>query len=503
MNNADNHDIEKMLKEKMDGLASSVDCFDEISSRAYGKGNVFFENGETVTELENVTGRKSRGFIMKIFAGAAAAMALFTVISNVQFPERVMSDISEESADFRSLIEEANYEINNNEYIYYDIPLDYYYHNALTITPLYECPFRYSNNDNSSVRLYIKTINNTPTNQMYAFEYTGTYSEDSIIAAAETSAEITDSDINNLGIPAQIQTIKQLDDLAVSSLFCEPGSGTLADTSGNNVTLASIDYNMFYKSDNKLLPVRTLILYGTEIASGAQFYDIMNFRRENDDLTNNSWSRSIYSNGYSAAPESSGNLFEHKELFKKAGEIIENEFAFVSFDNSFDNTDPKLTSYNFSFIDTDDSVFRDFGNISVPLCSSKFKIYSPSAPFEMNTDLRIKLTGNNGSSKIYSTAPDSIFFNEDFYYYRIDQLNTLLQYYDKKINDFSLKDSEISNYREVYDTIANLIDASNDAKIKSKLVFSKDHLNPDNNGSSSIAGLISLMYSDQTQLPDF
>ena len=500
MNNADNRDIEKILKKKMDGLASSVDCFDKISSRAYGKDNDFFENGETVTELENVTGRKSSGFIMKICAGAAAALALFTVLSNIQFPERVMSNISEESADFKSLIEEANYEINNNDYIYYDIPLDYYYHNALMITPLYDCPFRYSNNDNSSVRLYIKTINNTPTNQMYAFEYTGTYSEDSIIAAAETSAEITDSDINSLGIPAQIQTIKQLDDLAVSSLFCEQSSDILADTSGNNVTLASIDYNLFYKSDSKLLPVRTLILYGTETASGTQFYDIMNFRRENVDLTNNSWSRSIYSNGYSAAPESSGNIFEHRELFKKAGEIIENEFAFVSFDNSSGNTDQKLTSYNFSLIGTDDSVFKDFGNITVPLCSSKFKIYSPSAPFERNTDLHIKLTGNDGSSKIYTTAPDSIFFNEDFYYHRIDQLNTILQYYDKKISNSSLNDSEQNNYREVYDNIANLIDASNDAKTKSKLVFSKEHSNPDNNDPGSIAGLISLMYSDQISI---
>lgn len=494
MNNADNQDIEKKLAEKMNSLASSVDCFDEISSRAYNSNDAFFENGETVSELENVTGKKNGRSLIKICAGAAAALLLFTTIPKLPFYDTNMSDFSSESPEFRSLIEKANFEIENNEYISYDIPLSYYYNNALMITPLFDCPFSWDNEKDSNVRLYIRTVNNTPTNQMFAFEYTGTYTEDSIIAAAETSVEISDSDIDGLGIPAQIQNIKQTDDLTAASVFCSGNPDQLTDNSGNSVTLASIDHQMLYKSGTKLFPVRSLILYGTEKSSGKKFYDINTICRDHSDLSNDhSWTRSVYSNGYSAAPVSSGSVYEKRELFSKADEISENEFAFISINNDLSNTTPGLTSFNCSMIDTDDSDFRNFGDIPLPLCRSKLKIYFPSSPLEKNTELRIKLSGNNGSDIIYSTAPDSIFFNDIFYSNRLDAISDLLYRCKAKLADASLSQTALDDYRKMYDELNRLYDAANDARNKSMNLYSKDQSSADNSQSHSISAVIRII----------
>ena len=53
------NEFEKYLKEKLDDLSESVDCFDKIAKKAYlNKNSKLEDNYLTVTELENVTGKR-------------------------------------------------------------------------------------------------------------------------------------------------------------------------------------------------------------------------------------------------------------------------------------------------------------------------------------------------------------------------------------------------------------------------------------------------------------
>ena len=56
----ENPEFEKLLKNKMNELSENVDCFDKIAERAYMSDNVDFSDSEfTVTDLENVTGKRN------------------------------------------------------------------------------------------------------------------------------------------------------------------------------------------------------------------------------------------------------------------------------------------------------------------------------------------------------------------------------------------------------------------------------------------------------------
>ncbi|HOR21989.1 MAG TPA: hypothetical protein PLY43_04645, partial [Ruminococcus sp.] len=74
-NGFNDQEFQELLKKKMNELSDSVDCFDKISARAFPKDQLDFSAGEfTVSDLENVTGRKRRLPALKWAAiGAAAA----------------------------------------------------------------------------------------------------------------------------------------------------------------------------------------------------------------------------------------------------------------------------------------------------------------------------------------------------------------------------------------------------------------------------------------------
>lgn len=307
-------ELENLLKTKMNELSDSVDCFDRISARAFPQeDNDFSENGFTVSDLENITGKIHRPRLLKWTALAAAAVVCITILPQTGFVRRVFANLGMGSVKkiYQQLITEINSELESGDYIIVDVPLDYYIENDVLVTPLFSCPFEACCKEDANVRLFIKQIDGINTTQMYAALYSGTYTENNIIAAAESNFKFTVEDMT-----------KEFDDTseyhdsaltAVEMLFGSDENGHLTDNDGNSVSLASFENISIIKDKNGVRKVTSEILYGHNDDS-AYFYDILTCGGElphREEM----WKKSVYFNGNSAFPEENQSAFTQTELF--------------------------------------------------------------------------------------------------------------------------------------------------------------------------------------------
>ncbi len=321
-NKNNNIEIEKLLKEKMNELSESVDCFDRISTKVFPeKSNNFSENDCSVSDLENVTGKAKKISIVKWSAIAVAVVACVTAIPQTNIISDIAQNIGSNCTlkNYRDIIAEIDSETQNGDYNIADYPLDYYIENDVLVTPLFVCPFEDCGKENANVRLYIRQINGINTNQVYAVEYEGDFAEENIIAAAQSEYRFSDEDVET----AKDLTSDGFENINYSTTvglnFDTDSDGIFVDENDVPVSLASFKTFTIMKCDNGIIPVESTIIYGHETKSDdSYFYDIANISGyENIQITEreNAWGVSVYFNNTTAMPEENQSIFSQELLF--------------------------------------------------------------------------------------------------------------------------------------------------------------------------------------------
>ena len=89
-----NQELEKMFRDKMNELSSSVDCFDKISARAFPEKNPdFSESGFTVCDLENITGNSKKPKFLKWTAGLVACAVCAFVLPQTRIVSNLIAGL--------------------------------------------------------------------------------------------------------------------------------------------------------------------------------------------------------------------------------------------------------------------------------------------------------------------------------------------------------------------------------------------------------------------------
>lgn len=315
-----NQEFEKLLKEKMNELSSSVDCFDKISARAFPERDSDFSDcGFTVSDLENVTGKRRIFPVFKWASAAAAIVLCISIIPKTALINSLRSSMNNnpDKCKFNAIISEIKKETASGDYHICDISLDDYISRDVLVTPLYTCPFEECGED-LNVRLYIRTIGGIRTNQIYAVEYRGEYSEDNIVAAAESGVSFSKKEAAS--IEEDISYYFSSEDIcseAASSFFSCAGDVGLTDREGRSVSAASFTDVSFYKSENNIAKIQTDVIYYRDNNSNQYYYDIIStdYSGQEIDIPENLWSSSICYNGVSAMPQSNSGDMSKTEIF--------------------------------------------------------------------------------------------------------------------------------------------------------------------------------------------
>ena len=117
-------DIKNILKEKMDGLSANVDCFDKISARAFPDKSEDFSDSElTVSDLENVTGKRRAVPVLKWVSAAAAAALIIGILPKTAMVNSFKRQLEREKSRkvYRDIISELKEQTESGEYMSFDI----------------------------------------------------------------------------------------------------------------------------------------------------------------------------------------------------------------------------------------------------------------------------------------------------------------------------------------------------------------------------------------------
>lgn len=320
-------EFEKILKEKMNELSTSVDCFDKISARAFPEKDPDFSDcGLTISDLENVTGRHRMPPVLKWVSAAAAIVLCIGIIPKTALINslRNSSDKCMNDRSYNAILKDINKAADSGDYYICDMSLDEYISRDVLVTPLYSCPFE-ENGDNANVRLYIKMIGGVRTNQMYAVEYRGVYSEDNIIAVAESGVKFSDKEADRLDeTESYFFTSDNEIAKAVSTKFSSfPGNGYLSDDIGYASAAGFSDIS-YYKNGKDVICLNTDVVYyqynstyNLSNSSDIYYYDLKITDNSGDelDIDRDAWRNAVYSNGESAAAVNNSGTMERTELF--------------------------------------------------------------------------------------------------------------------------------------------------------------------------------------------
>lgn len=346
-NNFRNSEFENLLKGKIDELASSVDCFDKIASKAFPEERKEYSDSEyTICDLENITGKK-RGF--RFFPAAVMTVAAVVCIAVIPKNGLVNNFLAKFTGSdkkvYRELINEINEETAGGDYVYFDCTLEEYIANDISITPLYSCPFEKNEKDDINVRIFVKMYGSLPTNQIYAVQYEGEYSEANYIAAADSKAKFTDEElIGNYSVINLPNVRGEALELVEKAFGGRDEQYLMNDNNQTNVS--SISYDCLYKYDETVYPISSeVVVYTQENTLDSYCYDYltMYFNEQNEkvmfDTTAfaDSWNNVVYFNGSYAEAK------ENLSLFTKTNIVSETELTrefdtTVSYIDPFENT---------------------------------------------------------------------------------------------------------------------------------------------------------------------
>lgn len=371
-----NQEFEKLIKDKMNELSSSVDCFNKISEKAFPeKKQDFSEIGFAVCDLENITGKSKKPLFLKWIAVAVAFVICIIVFPETSVFDNLMASLGKSPEKIYSdIIEEIFKETSENTYKIYDMPIDDYIKYDTLITPFYSCPFKECGKNNINVRIFVRTYNNIPTNQIYAVEYTGEYEKSNFIAVADTKAKFTDDELENIVI-SETKSENSVVSSAIRKNFTPAVTeeSVIRDNENYNIiSLASFEYNNIFKSDDDEIQVYlSQVLYyanGNDDIPEIYYYDIYNA----PDLKNE-WKNSVCFDGFSAIPEKNKSLFVHKELFNSSESINDTLlYGYVTLSKIFTENNNNSLSDNIDFytleLNTiyDGTVTENISTLAVP-----------------------------------------------------------------------------------------------------------------------------------------
>ncbi len=313
----ENNDVEMILRTKMNELSDSVDCFDRISERVFTEtGEDFSEDAYVITDLENITGKPRISRIIKWTAIAAAAAFCIAVIPQSTLGRQMLSDIINNSSntEFPTLIREIGTEVESGAYNYIDVPLDYYIENDVLVTPLFSCPFEDCDRDDANVRIYTKQIDGIDTTQVYAVLYSGKYTDNDILAAAESKYKFTAEDMT-LKFDDKGQFLNSAENVLEYCFYGDDTMGNIYDSEGNNISAGSFINTVITKNKQgeTIKQSNEFIIWHKNSAN--YFYDIL-FSDQSDEniFGEDMWERSVYFNGNSSLPVISESDFVKTDL---------------------------------------------------------------------------------------------------------------------------------------------------------------------------------------------
>lgn len=369
-----NQDFEKSLKDKMNELSSSVDCFDRISAKAFPEKSAdFSESGFVVCDLENITGKSKKVPFLKWTAVVVACVMCAMIIPKSTFFDNLIANFSSNSKKtYNKIIDEINTETAKNSYRVYDMPLDDYIKYDRLVTPLYSCPFEDCGKDGVNVRIFVRTCDDIPTNQVYAVEYMGDYVQSNFIAVADSKAKFNDNDLKYID---EIYTDSD-ETLLMSAVMANfkatiTAESFLTDSSGNKVSLASFEYGNIFKSDDGTIyySPSDFIYYGDriDVTPEKYYYDISNTPDISEDGV---WKHSVCFDGFSAMPEESKSLFTRMSMFSnKISDDYDISYAYITPDapELFDGDDSDDSNdINFYSLDLRSFSESDISTVAVP-----------------------------------------------------------------------------------------------------------------------------------------
>lgn len=313
-------EFEKILKEKMNELSTSVDCFDRISSRAFPeKDSDFSDCGFTVSDLENVTGKRRILPALKWLSAAVAIVLCIGIVPKIALINSLKYSMENcnDKDGCNDIILKINKEIQNGDYYICDLTLNDYLSHDVLVTPMYRCPFEECDED-MNVRIFVKTIGGIRTNQIYAVEYYGVYSEDNIVAAAETGVTFSQKEMAELenGFNYFFASDDECSN-AVSAAFTFNDIGELCNNNGKTISAASFSDFSFYKKGKSVKSVRTDVVYYRYDNPDNYFYDlkVTDSSGEEIQISENSWKRSVDCNGNPVHAEKNSNVMIKTDLF--------------------------------------------------------------------------------------------------------------------------------------------------------------------------------------------
>lgn len=362
-----NTEFEKLLRSKMDELASQVDVFDKIEKKAFSKAeNDFAEDECTITELENVTGRRHR-FRWTALAALAAAIVLciFFLPKNAAFMNFAYSIIGKSDKQlFRQIINEIAAETEQNEYLIYDCTLEEYLKYDVLITPLQKCPFEQKEQEDINVRIFVKTYNDVPTNQVYAVEYEGKYDDECYIAAADSKSKFTSYELEKLSSFPENENHEA--NLNKNEYF---------DNSENTIA-AGFDYSCIYKYNDVVYDINNHFIYlhqNNDTENPSYIYDISSTNADTPEQSfdttvfdEDPWNSVVYFNSTSARTE------EELSCFTRTRDL---------FDDSSDNQENLSYIHVFNY-DDEEQLNTDFNENGLQIINSESEITRILPPFE-------------------------------------------------------------------------------------------------------------------------
>lgn len=404
-----NQEFEKLLKDRMNELSSSVDCFDRISAKAFPEKNQdFSESGFTVCDLENVTGKSKKPLFLKWTAIAVACAVCAVVIPKTSLLNNLIASFGKSPKKIYSqVIDEINAEISHNTYRIYDMPVEDYIQYDRLVTPLYPCPFKDCGKDNINVRVFVRTYNDIPTNQIYAVEYAGEYEKSNFIAVADTKAKFTDEDFKDIDTETESDNLTLASAVQGNFTASIKADTNISDNSENNISLASFEYENIFKSDNEEVQVNIsqILYYGdkNDEYPDKYYYDI-----NNSPDADGTWKNTLCFDGFSSMPPESESLFVRTPLFDNQTSGDDISFGYIT-PTLLENDDSQIDFYTMDFREQST---RTTSMLAVPFDSKvldTLKMYFSKSGFmfsSFSTPALVVTSGNSG-------LDEAIYFTDD------------------------------------------------------------------------------------------
>lgn len=395
----DNNEVEIILRAKMNELSDSVGCFDRISKRVFSETEEnFSEDAYVITDLENVTGKPRISRVIKWTAIVAAAAFCIAVIPQTTLGRQMLSDIVNNSSnnEFSKLIREINTELESGAYNYIDVPLDYYIENDVLVTPLFSCPFEDCGRDDANVRIYTKQIDGIDTTQVYAVLYSGKYTDNDILAAAESKYKFTADDMT-LKFDNKVQFMNSAENVLECRFSGDDTMGNIYDSEGKNISAGSFINTVITKNKQGIISKQSneFIIWHNDNVNYK--YDIIFSDAENENtFGENMWEQSLYFNGNSSFPVVSGSDFEKTDLVNSTvTDGVLSDLTFV-YPFEYDKNCPTLSDDELIMTLTTNPLSSYQTNLPIPINAEallSYKVYFPADVLTETTNVTVYHNG--------------------------------------------------------------------------------------------------------------